>query len=222
MCLQATQEQQQELQLQLDSMDGDAMEASRAAAEAHMAECQAAVISCREQLHSIHCDKVELSRNCEALESRMQVMPQSLRTSAVGIRSTYDSGARHAHFTELVSWQESQTGLLIVLEYGRWSNHVGLWMGTGTVGVRQIMSLRYRKRGQRFLTALSMFKNCVRSSKRFKMHLCKPKKFAGTAVKARGRGQTMKHMLEGLSSTGKCIKRMSNSFTRPNRASTRQ
>lgn len=72
--LQTAKEQQQELQLQLDSMDCEAMERSRAAAEARMAECQAAVTTCRERVDAIDSDKAELSRNCEALESRMQVM----------------------------------------------------------------------------------------------------------------------------------------------------
>lgn len=68
------QDQQQELQLQLDSMDSEAVEAARAAAETRVVECQSAVMACKNRLDAINAGKEELNCDRATLETEMKVL----------------------------------------------------------------------------------------------------------------------------------------------------
>lgn len=73
MPLQTAREEQQELQLQMDSLDGEAVEASRAAAESRVSDCRSVVSVCKERHDSIRQGYKGVADSCNTLEASIKV-----------------------------------------------------------------------------------------------------------------------------------------------------
>lgn len=73
LALQAAKDEQQEVQLRVDSLDSEAIEASVATVDSRVADCRSAVAACKERLDSLKQGASGAADRCASLQAKMQV-----------------------------------------------------------------------------------------------------------------------------------------------------